>query len=134
MPSPQEIEHAWNDYLYKNKKQWGIISIGQIESWAKMDDELYHFFEIKHQEPFEPPPFLGHGLPIWQVEKYIQMQFDLGVIWHLVIFDRNTNIGYQQRLSVLEDGRFKDTTKNPRRIYPISSFEVWTDDWTRYTE
>ena len=124
-------EWFWNNYLNQNKSTWKIASVGQIESWIKLMNGEYHFFEIKTQEPFEPPPFYGHGLPRWQVEKYTQMQIDLGVIWHLVVFDTVTNHGYQQLLSVLNDNDFHDTHgKKPRRIYPVSAFDVWINDWT----
>ena len=127
-------EQAFNRHLFTNKESFGFVSIGQCESWAKTKDGLYHFFEIKTQEPFEPPPFNGHGLPPWQVKKYIQMQFDLGIIFHLIIFDTINFRGYKQLLSALEDGRFYDTRgNNPRRIYPIESYEVWIEDWRKLT-
>lgn len=125
-------ELAFNNHLFKNKDYFGLVSVGQCECWGKTEDGIYQFFEIKTQEPFEPPPFWGHGLSRWQIDKYIQMQFDLGVIWNLIIFDLINFHGYKQRLSVLEDGRFKDTHGNkPRRIYPIESYDIWIDDWRR---
>lgn len=124
-------EDAWNKHLSDNRQAWGIETVGQIESWVKTGDGLYHFFEVKAQEVFEPPPFYGHGLPQWQVDKYIQMQVDLGVVWHLVVFDTGDRNGYQQRLSVLEDGPSMNTDgTQPRKIYSVDSFEKWTDDWT----
>lgn len=125
-------ERLWNRYLFQNKEAWEIETVGQSESWAKMKNGDYHFFEVKHQEIFEPPPFYGHGLPPHQVRKYSAMERDLGVIWHLVVFDKTSKVGYQQRLSTLEGGSFFDTSgRRPRRIYPIKNFDVWTQNWER---
>jgi len=125
-----ENEQAFNAWLHKNKQRLAIASVGQIESWIRLVSGEYHFFELKTQEPFVPPPFPGHGLPRWQVDKYLQMQADCKVTWNLVVFDLASHVGYKQRLSVLEDGPYHDTHgPRPRRIYPLASFGVWTSDW-----
>lgn len=126
----RQNEAAFNRWLFGNKVRLGIEHVGQIESWIRLVSGDYHFFEVKTQEPFEPPPFLGHGLPRWQVEKYLQMQAECNVTWDLVIFDAASYVGYRQRISVLEDGPYLDTHGDkPRRIYPLTSFARWTDDW-----
>lgn len=123
-------ELGFNAWLDRRRKDLGIVSVGQIESWIHLENGEYHFFELKTQEPFEPPPFLGHGLPRWQVEKYLTMQAACGVIWNLVVFDAKSFVGYRQRLSVLEDGPRHDTFGHqPRRIYSLGSFAIWTQDW-----
>lgn len=124
---PNESEFmAW---LVRNKAKNGFECIGQIECWGRKASGEYHFFEVKSQEAFEPPPFRGHGLPVWQVEKYLRMERDLGVIWHLVVLDIGDGVAYHQRLAVLDAGKSIETPRNPRRIYPLSAFKVLFDDW-----
>lgn len=128
----RENEAAFNAWLSRNKERLQIEHVGQIESWIRLVSGEYHFFEIKTQEPFEPPPFMGHGLPRWQIQKYLKMQAECDVTWNLAIFDTVSYIGYKQRISVLEDGPYHDTHgQHPRRIYPMESFEIWAEDWRK---
>jgi len=122
-------EQAWNRYLYKSKGGMGIESVGQCESWVKLKTGEYHFFEVKTQEVFDPPPFYGHGLPTWQVEKYLQMESDLSIVWHLVIFDMSDHHLYEQKLATLETAAYIDTPKNPRRIYALDAYNIIFEDW-----
>lgn len=91
--------------------------------WIAKFGEDYCLYEIKHQEPFEPPPFWGHGLPLWQVQARLSFQEATGIRACLLIFDKKTGATYSQFLDELEQGRYLDTRgKKPRRVYPIASF------------
>ncbi len=91
--------------------------------WIVRFGETYCLYEIKHQEPFEPPPFFGHGLPLWQVQARLAFQETTGVRAALLVFDKKTGDTYSQFLDVLEAGRYVDTRgRQPRRVYPLDSF------------
>lgn len=87
--------------------------------------------EIKHQEVYTPPPFFGHGLPLWQIETRMKFQKDTGIRVRLVIREledkkvEKTGVTYIQWLDILEKGKHIDTGgEKPRRIYPIINFHV----------
>lgn len=87
-------------------------------------DDTFHVFESKHQARFKAPPFDGHGLPRWQVERRIQFGKRTGIDTILVVFDKETGETFWQYLPVLEAGKHFDTFgQKPRRIYPIESFK-----------
>ena len=82
--------------------------------------------EIKNQEVYDPPPFKGHGLPLWQVIARIGFWRFTGIRIRLIIKEKGTNIVYWQWLDVLEEGKHYDTQGNkPRRIYPIENYKLW---------
>jgi len=83
----------------------------------------FFVFEAKHQERFKPPPFDGHGLPLWQINRRIDFSKRTGIDTLLVIFDKETGETFWQYLVKLNDGPHHDTHGlKPRRIYPIDSF------------
>lgn len=84
----------------------------------------YYVFEVKNQERFRPPPFNGHGLPVWQIIARLEYQEKTGTIAVLVIFDKETNEIFWQRFDILDEGECFNTQGNsPRRIYPLTSFK-----------
>jgi len=87
----------------------------------------YYVFEVKRQDRFNAPPFEGHGLPLWQVRARLEFQKATGVIAILVVFDKETNEVFYQRLDVLEKGKYFDTKNKDknrrRRVYPLEQFE-----------
>jgi hypothetical protein len=128
----RKVELGYNTWLYKNKDRFHLSRVGQIESWVRLKSGEYIFCEIKTQAPYSPPPFWGHGLPKWQIDKYLQMQKDCNVFWDLIICDTESGIGYCQYISVLEQGRYFDTCgASPRRVYPLDSFNQWTGNWRK---
>jgi hypothetical protein len=106
--------------LFKQKK----ISFFQADLIFK-DDGEYCLAEIKHQEPFEPPPFYGHGLPIWQIDARLKFYEETHIVpWLFVVDVVDKNI-YYQKLTILNDGEKFDTNgERPRRIFPITQFKV----------
>ena len=94
----------------------------------KKGQYTYYVFEAKNQERFEPPPFEGHGLPIWQVKARLRFQKETKIIAVLVVFDKITNEIFYQRLDKLEKTIYKDTHgAKPRRIYNLKFFKKWTN-------
>jgi hypothetical protein len=91
--------------------------------WITKFGEVYCLYEIKFQEPFEPPPFWGHGLPLWQVRARLEFQAATSVRACLLVFDKKTGATYSQFFDELEQGPHFDTKGNqPRRVYPLTSF------------
>lgn len=100
--------------------------IFQADWIAHKDNDNYILVEVKHQEIFEPPPFRGHGLPLWQVKARLKFQKETGVVAILLILDMLTKKWYWQRLDRLESGEYFDTIGlSPRRIYKLNNFEVF---------
>ena len=115
-------EKAWQEARIILKD--GGWSLQQID-WLGKKNESYVKFEIKGQEPFEPPPFKGHGLPYWQVKESAELLRDLNVRTYLMIKDTKDNVWYGNFLDELEKGEFIDTHgQNPRRIYNLKEFKI----------
>jgi hypothetical protein len=90
-------------------------------------DDCYYVFETKHQERFTPPPFEGHGLPKWQVEARLEFQRRTTIPCVLVVFDKETDEIFWQRIDKLEKGEYIDTHGlKPRRIYNLKEFNKVT--------
>lgn len=86
------------------------------------------FVEGKAQEYFARPPFDGHGLPVRQAENYQAVLAGGGPPTLLVVIDGG--IVYHQFLHILERGRSFDTNgTEPRRIYPLDSFQRGLKGW-----
>jgi hypothetical protein len=101
--------------------KWNLQQI----DWLGEKNGEWVKFEIKFQEPFEPPPFFGHGLPRWQVNSSEKLQIDKGIRTYLMVKDAKDNNWYGQFLDELEKGEFKDTFgKKPRRVYKRDNFKL----------
>ena len=85
--------------------------------------DKYYAVEVKVKELFEPPPFLGTGLNIKQIELRKQLYYDLDIDTLLLIFDKNSDKVYYNYLSKLEKTKYFDTKKGIR-IYNIENFKV----------
>lgn len=87
-------------------------------------DGCYYVFETKYQERFTPPPFEGHGLPKWQVEARLEFQRRTTIPCVLVVFDKETDEVFWQRIDKLEESKnYIDTHGlKPRRIYNLKEF------------
>ncbi len=92
-------------------------------------DEKYKLAEIKRQEPFEPPPFEGHGLPIWQIEARREFYSQTGIEPWLFIVDPINKEIYYQKLEYLNCQEYFDTQgAKPRRIFPLSNYRILSKD------
>jgi len=105
---------------YLNHK--GIFDIQQFDWFVKIKDK-YFIIEVKVKDLFFPPPFLGTGLEVKQIERRRQIFYDLGIDTILVIFEKGTNKVYYNYLSKLEETEYFDT-KNNIRIYNIKNFKI----------
>lgn len=114
-----EGEKIIRDYFI-NKK----IHFFQVDLMAKFKDK-WNVIEVKHQEPFEPPPFKGHGLPKWQIDARLQFQNETGIRALLFITDKVTNIIYWQYMDKLMEGnKFQTNGAKPRIIFPLENYNI----------
>jgi Holliday junction resolvase len=111
-------EKRVRDYLIKNKVQHMQVDL-IIFSKGK-----YKLFEIKHQEKYEPPPFEGHGLPIWQVESRVKFYEEFGIEPFLFVVDKKDGNIYFESIINLENTEYFDTVRSKRRIYNIKNFKI----------
>ena len=100
------IHHLQADLLVKVKGKWQI-------------------YEIKHQEPFESPPFDGHGLPKWQIDARLNFQKETGIRALLFVVDKKTGDVYWQYMDELIKGKSYQTAgTKPRIIFPLDSYNI----------
>jgi hypothetical protein len=107
-------------------KKFGINNIQQLDWLVKLNDK-YFIVEVKERELYSPPPFYGTGLDIRQLNLRLQVYNDLGIDTILIVFEKNTNNVYVQKISILEQGEYNDT-KNKIRIYKIDNFNKYNYD------
>lgn len=89
----------------------------------------WQIWEVKRQEPFEPPPFYGHGLPRWQINARLKFQEDTGIRAVLCIVDSKVGTIYWQHMDRLIQGpSYQTTGRNPRLIFPLESYYVYKGD------
>jgi hypothetical protein len=82
--------------------------------------------EIKTQEKFKSPPFDGHGLPQWQIDRRIEFYKDTGIIPYLIVLDKIDNCIYIQsllKLMGLKKDIYKTKGNSPRTIFKIDNFD-----------
>lgn len=80
--------------------------------------------EVKSQEKFKAPPFDGHGLPQWQIDRRLKFYKDTGVIPYLIIYDLDEKCLYVEKIeTLLTKEHFKTNGKKPRVIFNLSSFK-----------
>jgi len=99
--------------------------------WMSYEEEEYRVNEAKYQEIFKPPPFYGHGLPIWQIKARMDLYYRKRIIPYLYVVEKSDyekkecyHLIWMQSLIALEMGEYKDTKgEKPRRVYNIVSFE-----------
>jgi hypothetical protein len=84
------------------------------------------YVEVKAQAMFEAPPFDGHGLPVWQADRYLDLFSRLGLRTMLVVYDFTAAMQYWGWIDELHRTHFDTpgTRAGPRRIYPITSFKA----------
>lgn len=89
--------------------------------WMFKRGEEWYVVEVKCKEPFQPPPFKGHGLNAYQADMRIKVQKELGLRCIFLVFDVDGHI-YWQWLDELEKTDYF-TTRNNVRIYDIQYFK-----------
>jgi hypothetical protein len=90
--------------------------------WIGEKEGKFIQFEIKMKSAaFTPPPFLGHGLDIYQINRRIALQEKHNLKCMVIIFEKDSPNIYYQWLDKLEEGKRFDT-RNGIRIYPIEVY------------
>ena len=117
-----EGEEIIRKYLMNEK-----IPFMQVDIMFKENDKWY-CGEIKTQEIFKSPPFDGHGLPQWQINRRIQFYNDTGVIPIFFVYDLEEKCIYYHNLLYLntkvnKDQVFKTKGQKPRTIFNINLFK-----------
>ena len=110
-------------YLLKKEK----IKFLEPDLIVKKEDQ-YYIYEIKVQDHFVPPPFDGHGLPLWQIKDRLDFCKKTNIKCKLIIIDLIQKFIYYQNLEVLyeEYGNKKmcypTKGKNPRCVFNLDMF------------
>lgn len=117
-----EGEEIIRKYLMNEK-----IPFMQVDIMFKENDKWY-CGEIKTQEIFKSPPFDGHGLPQWQINRRIQFYNDTGVIPIFFVYDLEEKCIYYHNLLYLntkvnKDQVFRTNGQKPRTIFNINLFK-----------
>jgi hypothetical protein len=119
-------EEIIRNYFIKNN-----ISFMQVDIMFKYNNK-WHCGEIKTQEIFRSPPFDGHGLPQWQINKRLEFHNDTNVIPVFIVYDLEEKCIYYQNLLYLINQKkenidfFKTKGKKPRTIFNIKHFKKLT--------
>jgi len=101
----QKIPYMQVDIMFKHKNKWCLG-------------------EIKTQEKFMAPPFDGHGLPKWQIDRRIEFYKDTNVEPYLIVLDIKENCIYIESLLILmSKEKFETKGKKPRTIFNINNFK-----------
>ena len=117
-----EGEEMIREYLMRQK-----IPFMQVDIMYKENDQWY-CGEIKTQEIFKAPPFDGHGLPQWQINRRIQFYNDTGVVPMFFVYDLEEKCIYYNNLLYLNNKVHKNEVlrtngAKPRTIYNIDLFK-----------
>ena len=112
-------EGVIRDYLKRNK-----IHFMQADLLFKHKGSWFSA-EIKNQERFEPPPFEGHGLPMWQVEARLRLQNDTGIRAMFFVVEKPTDKVFWNYMDLLNKGeKIQTNGAKPRVIFPLSNFNT----------
>lgn len=107
-------------------RQWFIgkkIPFMQVDIMWKHNNKWY-LGEIKTQEKYLAPPFDGHGMPKWQVDRRLEFQNDTGIQTYLIVYDLEEKCIFTQALSNLMQGdNYQTKGIKPRIIFPLNSFK-----------
>lgn len=95
----------------------------QVDLIVDTGEDVY-IVEVKTQEKFKAPPFDGHGLPEYQIRQRIRISEKLGAVPVLYVYDLDEKFFYFQDMRKLMQGEHIITKKNPRIIFPLSSFQI----------
>lgn len=125
------IEKNINEYIKGIKgeeiiREWFLehkIPFMQVDLMFKYQGN-WCLGEIKSQDKYLSPPFDGHGLPEWQVNKRMEFFKDTGIIPYLIIYDLNDKCIYIEKIpTLLQLEYFITKGKKPRIIFNINSFK-----------
>jgi hypothetical protein len=113
--SGEDLVREW----FKNKK----IPFMQVDIMFKYNNK-WCLGEVKTQEKFKAPPFDGHGLPKWQIDRRMQFYKDTGIEPFLIVNDINDKCLYiESFINLLSKEYFQTKGKKPRVVFKINSFK-----------
>tara|TARA_R110000823_G_scaffold294923_1_gene413871 strand:+ start:283 stop:693 length:411 start_codon:yes stop_codon:yes gene_type:complete len=117
-----EGEEIIREYFIEKK-----VPFMQVDIMFKSKNKWY-CGEIKSQEIYLSPPFDGHGLPQWQIDRRMEFYKDTGVVPVFIVYDLKEKCVFMQKLDVLndlteEDDVFRTKGAKPRTIFNIKHFE-----------
>jgi hypothetical protein len=99
------------------------ISFMQVDIMFKYQNK-WCLGEIKTQEKFKSPPYDGHGLPKWQIDKRMEFYKDTGIKPYLIVNDINDKCLYIESLENLLSGEnFQTKGLKPRIVFKLESFK-----------
>jgi len=105
--------------LFKGKK----IPFMQVDIMF-MYNNKWCLGEIKTQEMFLAPPFDGHGLPQWQIDRRMEFYNSTGVEPYLIVYDKKNKCLFLESLvKLIKKEKFKTKGKSPRTIFKLTSFK-----------
>ncbi len=111
----EELVRSW----FQDNK----IPFMQVDIMFKYKDK-WCLGEIKTQEKFLAPPFDGHGLPRWQINRRMEFFKDTGVEPFLIVNDINDKCLYIESLkNLLSKPNFQTKGLKPRVIFKLDSFK-----------
>jgi hypothetical protein len=107
-------------------RSWFIkksIPFMQVDIMFKYKDK-WCLGEVKTQEKFKAPPYDGHGLPKWQIDRRIEFFNDTGVEPYLIVYDLQDKCLYiESFINLLKKDYFQTNGAKPRTIFKIDSFK-----------
>lgn len=117
-----KIGFAGEDFVrswFINKK----IPFMQVDIMFKYNGK-WCLGEVKTQEKFIAPPFDGHGLPKWQIDRRMEFYKDTGVEPFLIVNDINDKCLYIESFSnLLSNEHFLTKGAKPRVIFNLKTFK-----------
>ena len=132
----EEMAHQLLKELdYPNHLQPDMITKGiKLPNGQLVDDWI--ILEVKYQEYFEEGgycKFDGHGLPPHQIKQRLELKQDKNIPTYLIIFEKDTSKNgdsiYIEELEKLNKGRYHQTDKHKRRIFPLDNFQKYNFGW-----
>ena len=102
------------------KAKWKPDNIFQLD-WLLRKGDKYYAVEVKHKEPFKPPPFMGQGLDIRQVKARQKLYEDTGIRYIFLVFDMEGRAHWAW-LDELERTKYQDTKNGKIRVYDLKKF------------
>lgn len=103
--SNRDLPYFQADILYRYNSNWFLA-------------------EVKRQERYKPPPFEGHGLPLWQIKRRLEFQKQTGIRAVLFIVEKPNDVIFWNYLDILWMDKAHETSgKRPRVIFPLNHFK-----------
>lgn len=127
---------SWLKNNYESYKV-GLDGESEIREWFKKrhiafmqvdimfkSKGIWYLGEIKTQEKFKAPPFDGHGLPKWQVDKRIEFYNDTNIEPFLIVRDLEDDFIYLgSMVELMKQEKFQTKGKRPRIIFKLENFK-----------